>query len=318
MNEASQSSSLSEDLDLAERYLIQAMFEKAESLSSSILRRCFSDREQFENGTVESASMVFLQSLNEHGKTDGIFNKLELLFESVAVIPADVLILGAHLQIEHGSGTTTKLRSVLEQFLKAWRFVDGVYDGQTYVSLKTEEQHFSLLSVEKYLEIVDVYVIRLLGTILCDFDAAISWTENADLPEEKRRELIRKLQSLSSAKDTSSSQAFIRENGSPSKEEKEEFRDRSKQSHSSIRKAFQPCFWVFQTFGLKSGNAPLIFQNEKLFILTAFVILICYFARKKHATIQRFALKQFLSVRKALIDIWQLAFSIPVNSLAAV
>lgn len=91
------------------------------------------------------------------------------------------------MQIEHGSGTTTKLRSVLEQFLKAWRFVDGVYDGQTYVSLKTEEQDFSLLSVEKYLEIVDVYVIRLLGTILCDFDAAISWTENADLPEEKRR-----------------------------------------------------------------------------------------------------------------------------------
>lgn len=93
----------------------------------------------------------------------------------------------AHLQITQGCGSTTKLRSVLEQFLKAWRLVDGVDDEQIYVSLKTEEQVFSLLSVEKYLEIVDVYVARLLGTVVCDFDTAISWTENADLPEEKRR-----------------------------------------------------------------------------------------------------------------------------------
>lgn len=94
------------------------------------------------------------------------------------------------------------------------------------------------------------------------------------------QELIRRLHSLSSAKDSSSSQALTRENSNPSKEEV--FQDRPKQSHSSIRKAFQPCFWLFQTFGLKSQNPPL-----KLLFLTALIILICYFTRKKHATIQR-------------------------------
>ena len=43
------------------------------------------------------------------------------------------------------------------------------------------------LGMDDYLEVVDVYVVTLLGSLLNDMEHAFSWVEKAELPEEKRK-----------------------------------------------------------------------------------------------------------------------------------
>ena len=43
------------------------------------------------------------------------------------------------------------------------------------------------LGIDDYLEVVDVYVVTLLGSLLNDMEHAFSWVEKAELPEEKRK-----------------------------------------------------------------------------------------------------------------------------------
>ncbi|KAF9663015.1 hypothetical protein SADUNF_Sadunf18G0114300 [Salix dunnii] len=43
-----------------------------------------------------------------------------------------------------------------------------------------------LLEVDKYMEVVDVYALTLLGTTLKHLDSAISWVEKAALPKNKQ------------------------------------------------------------------------------------------------------------------------------------
>ncbi|KAF9663003.1 hypothetical protein SADUNF_Sadunf18G0113100 [Salix dunnii] len=47
-----------------------------------------------------------------------------------------------------------------------------------------------LLEVDKYMEVVDVYALTLLGTTLKDLDSAISWVEKAALPKNKQLSLL--------------------------------------------------------------------------------------------------------------------------------
>lgn len=78
-----------------------------------------------------------------------------------------------------------------------------------------------------------------------------------------------------------------------------------------------PCFWWFRTVTLKFGNGQLLISNGKI-VLGCLMILIYYILRRKQATVTRILRKQVLSMKKALLDLWQLAFSYQVNPLAAV
>lgn len=44
-----------------------------------------------------------------------------------------------------------------------------------------------MLGVDKYLEVAEIYVLTLLGKVLNDMDRAISWVENASLPDDRRQ-----------------------------------------------------------------------------------------------------------------------------------
>lgn len=44
-----------------------------------------------------------------------------------------------------------------------------------------------VLEVDRYLEVVEIYIMRLLVTTLNKMDLAISWIEKADLPEDRRQ-----------------------------------------------------------------------------------------------------------------------------------
>ena len=73
-------------------------------------------------------------------------------------------------------------------------------DEQYYVLASAEinlnfkegsDSHF-ILGVNKYVEVVELYAVMLLGTVSSDVDLAISWVERAALPEKKRQVIYAK------------------------------------------------------------------------------------------------------------------------------
>ncbi|XP_043711775.1 protein APEM9 isoform X2 [Telopea speciosissima] len=327
-----------------ESFLVCCMFEEAVSLASSILRHiCNSDAPideiQLED-MMESSGMILVQSLKELGRTPEMLNELKFLFGSVTAIPVQVVLTGACFQISESS--CSGLQEFLSEFLSNWRYVDG-QAGQFGDHYERYDGH-SVLGVDKYLEVVEVYTITLLGMVLNEKDVAISWLEKAELPEEKRQELLRRLCSLYSPSATKSSRAvdslslsevnkahaaFVKER---SISEVDESLRSSKAGYSSdgmigrkqgqailkLSERMHQCFWWSRTVNLKFGNARLVLTHGKIVLWSSLIVVIYYVLRQKRVTLRRIASRKVSSVKKALVDMWQLAFSVQVNPLAAV
>ncbi|OVA19298.1 hypothetical protein BVC80_521g107 [Macleaya cordata] len=180
-------------------YLVCCLYEEATSLASSVLQRICkanftASMEDVQLADMmESAGMVFVQSLKELGRTSEMLNELKILFGSVTAIPIQVLLTGSCFLLSEGS--YSDLREFLEEFLGKWRFMD---DNQCYILasgepngayLKGFDGH-CILEIEKYLQVVEVYVVTLLGKALNDTDHAIAWVERAELPEENRQSQV--------------------------------------------------------------------------------------------------------------------------------
>lgn len=327
-----------EEIERSESCLVSCMYEEAALAASSVLSNLCKNKSG-EDGEetplkdmLESAGMVLVQSLKELGRTQDIFNELSLLFGSITAIPVQVIVAGVCFQISEGPCSGS--REFLEEFLSKWRYVDELYYvlavAESNVGCVEASGGHLMLCVDEYLEVVEVYVVKL-AMVLKDVDRAIAWVEKAELPEEKRQELLRRLHSLYSPKPTGSSQGSIvafpedeREQftsgGSPealktsypSKEKKD-----MKQVILKLSQERVPCFWWFRTVTLKFGNGQLLISNGKI-VLGCLVILMYYVLRRKQATVKRILRRQALSMKKALVDLWQLAFSYQVNPLAAV
>nr|DAD46233.1 TPA_asm: hypothetical protein HUJ06_004463 [Nelumbo nucifera] len=183
-----------EEIERSESYLVCSMFEEAASTSSSVLK-CLYDTdftdsiEEFQlDDVVESAGMVLVQSLKELGRTSEMLKELKLFFSSVAAIPVQVVLTGACFQISEGS--VSGLKEFLEEFLGKWRYVNGEYYVLSSIDqsgANLERCQHRVLRVEQYLELVEVYAMTLLGTVLNDMGLAISWVEKAELPEGKKQ-----------------------------------------------------------------------------------------------------------------------------------
>ncbi|KAJ6814380.1 protein APEM9 [Iris pallida] len=326
-------SSIWKQIDLSESYMVCCMFEEAASLAASVVQ-------QIRNTTsskavsaemsqvLESAGMVFVQSLKEMGRTGELFVELEKLFGSVVEVPVQVFLTGACMQISEGH--LSNLRAIFEEFLKKWpttesqNFSDGC------------QMHFGM-DVGEHLEVAEVYAITLLGVVLRKPDAAISWTEQAAIPEEKRQEMLRKLRSLHISAQSSTSlgsatvqtsdkvgNSFSSGSGSamgqkllkiipktsPNGEEQKV--TTSKSIHSSIKHTSD---W---SVSWKFGKFQLVFPRRKTMILVSLLLFTFYILRSRSRILKQFITRQVSSIRKALIDAWQLAFSVQVNPLAAV
>ncbi|XP_058113485.1 protein APEM9 isoform X2 [Magnolia sinica] len=284
-------------------------------------------------------------------RTSEMMDELKASFGLVTSIPVQVLLTGACFKI--WEGCSSGLREIFEEFLGKWKYVDG----QPYV-LENLGPHTSAsegcigcsaLGIEKYLEVVEVYAVTLLGTVLGDADLAISWVERAELPEEKRQEILRRLRSLCSLKHSKSSPSP----GPPQSSERSrshtvsgtdfttsrdegfsraadtQHQPNGRDTKSAILKSkypslerfsekIQPCLWWFRTVTLKFGNARLVLSHGRIVLWGSLILFIYYILRRKGATLKQIASKQAASVKKALIDTWKLAFSVQVNPLAAI
>ncbi|PHT49485.1 hypothetical protein CQW23_09232 [Capsicum baccatum] len=335
-----------EQIELSERYLVCCMFQEAEASSSSVIEQLVEKSNEFVEDNcelgdmLESAGMVFVQSLKELGRTAEILKQLKVLFGSVTTIPSQVFLTGLCLQIL--DGPSTGVQEILEEFLRKWRYVDGKYYTVAGMEADVPEmEEFSnqiSLGVDTYLEIIELYAITFLGRILGNLDLAISWVEKSPLPEEKRQDLLRQLHSMDNLKLGSSSQSSASllqmdeciANSTSVIEEKScngranilEHKDQSqgentmKQSILEFSRRRTP-FWWFRTVTLKFGSGRLVLSNGSIF-LGFLAALVYYIVWRKQASLWSIVKRQASSTTKALVDFWELAFSYQVNPLAAV
>ncbi|KAI7982923.1 Protein APEM9 [Camellia lanceoleosa] len=167
----------------------------------------------------------------------------------------------------------------------------------------------SASGVDKYLEVVEVYVVTLPGMVVRDIDHAICWVEKATLPEEKRQDLLRRLHSLYSPKAPVSSQGSVvalpgdkskthsslkqqdTSEGSPEALKASYPFKRENDMKQAILKISQrvPCFWWFRTIMFKFGNGQLVISNAKI-VLGCLMILMYYVLQRKQAILKRWYL----------------------------
>ncbi|CAJ1951639.1 unnamed protein product, partial [Sphenostylis stenocarpa] len=310
---------------------------KAASLASSILER-------LRHGSLatvdmlESTAMVLLQASNHLPRNPHILDQLRLHFVSVKAIPPRVLLTGVCFQIAQGS--VLGVQEFLEEFLDGWSLEDAHYCAvitETNVEGEsTEERHF-VLEIHEYLEVVEVYAITLLATVQKNVDLAISWVESASLPEENQQGLMRRLHSMHSSKSTVySSISFPRSptnsNEDYSLKEKnmsegvpkalkskrlDNEKDRSKKAIIKLSERIEACYCCFRGINLKIGTTKFVITSGKI-MLGCLIVFVYYVFRKKQATVKRIVRRQAISIKRALVDLWQLAFSYQVNPLAAV
>lgn len=83
------------------------------------------------------------------------------------------------------------VREILEEFLSKWVYADEGYyilvDKEVNMDSMEEYERKVLLDVDVYMEVVEVYAVKVLGMILKDVDLAISWVEKAALPEDTQQ-----------------------------------------------------------------------------------------------------------------------------------
>ncbi|KAG0479946.1 hypothetical protein HPP92_010804 [Vanilla planifolia] len=327
------------EIDLSERYMVCGMFNEASSLASSLIQQLKSSslesiHEMDLSELMESAGMVFIQSLIELGRTPELFDELTSLYGSVEAIPVQVFITGTCVQISER--LTSDLKTIFEGFLDKWRYVensDRVFPKENQNCSKFKWQY--TLDSEKYLQVVEIFTVTLLGRVLCKPDLGISWTEKANLPEEKRQNILIKLHKFNVAANSSLStsthvvavQAADKIDETPSISQRFPHVIESSSctnGHGSdlatskaLRHQSIP-FWWFSNFRLKLAGAHLVLPRGRTVLLCLFITFASYFIRKRTSKINKFAKRQALFLQRALIDAWQLAFSVQVNPLAAV
>ncbi|KAL0922198.1 hypothetical protein M5K25_006167 [Dendrobium thyrsiflorum] len=336
-------SSIWDEIDLSERYMVCGLFNEACSLASSQiqnLRTSFEPISEIElSEMMESAGMVFVQSLRELGRTAELFAELKVLFGSVEAIPIEVFLTGTCMQISEG--ITTNLTIIFEEFFKKWRYVDNDH----YVFPK-EDQSFSkcpwqsALDSEKYLEVAELFAMILLGRVLGQPELAISWIEKSDLPEDKRQDMLRRLHSMYLAANSSSSisPATVQkaeEVGETSSQAEVHGKSTNSSNHMNghgsklaSSKVLNPSikflthrsspFWWFCTVRVKFGGIHLVLPRGRIILVGLVMAFASYFFQRKASELRKFAWRQILFIQRALIDAWQLAFSVQVNPLAAV
>ncbi|CAG7882329.1 unnamed protein product [Brassica rapa] len=313
------------EVERSESYLVCSMYEEAESLSSSILKRVFGNIDvlseealgdhQLFHDMLESAGMVLVQSLHGLARTGEIVTELRQVFGEVAAIPLQVLLTGICLQISNGS--YSGIRETLEEFFSIWVYKDDHYILDD-ANLNVKGLHGKIsLGIDEYMEAVELYTFGVLGKDANDVDLAISWVEKAALPEETRQGLLRRLHSLLSLKsanvpvaasfEETSSYDVLNNNNSFANDEVDYVLKLSKQHEP----------WSSRPLSLRLGNTRFSMSRGRV-ALGLVGLIICYALKRKRAALVRIIRRQMESTKKAIVDFWKLAFSYQVNPLAAI
>lgn len=334
------------EIDLAERYLVSAMNEDAASTATTVLQTLSTlmhsphssgvfGEEVEEVGKsseheemLECAGMVLLQSYRAIGRVGEFFDILEKLNVGVAEWPLILLETGACLQISDGAFPAAK--AALEEFLAV---------------------QSTSLSEEKYAQVVELLVIKVLVKGLQEIESAMNWVERANLTEEARLVIMKKIQvqmdrikassepvSVEVSSPTLEKVSFEEEKSPGIKDEIKEVvleagddpagtEDGDESSVGSKSLALLKRFKVSEGFfSLKTllelalarlSAASLNLEGRALRFGALAALFLFVFLRHRHS-FRRLVGKSFSAIRVGFSDLWKLAFSVQINPLAAV
>ncbi|TKW22814.1 hypothetical protein SEVIR_4G252700v4 [Setaria viridis] len=347
MGASAQESGLWKQIDDAEDYLLSGLFEQAVStaLSVSDQTRTVSLETECDHDELldilESAGMVLVQALKELRRTSEMFVQLKKMFGSVASVPAKVFLTGATMQMAAGSGSD--LRPIFEEYLAKWRYTnDEVYvlNGGQDNSLNGFVVS-SVMSTKQYLEVAELYTVTFLCIVSQESGTAISWAEKAELTEQGRQDLLKKLYALRSAANkkpstvegvkqiaernlstsTNGSTPSLHEDAPSTAPVYDSQKVQVKSTRPSIQRVtnqFDPSFWWFHSVRLRFGKIHIVLPSGKLMLLLSLLFSTIYVLRRKTAGLKRTVFQHASSLRRAFFDALQLAFSVQMNPLAAV
>ncbi|CAL4959736.1 unnamed protein product [Urochloa decumbens] len=304
-------------IDDAEDYLLGGLFEQAVStaLSVSDQIRTVSLETECDHDKLldilESAGMVLVQALKELRRTSDMFVQLKKMFGSVASVPSKVFHAGATIQMAAGSGSD--LRPIFEDYLAKWRYrndevyvLNGGQDSSSNGFVIT-----SVMSSKQYVEVAELYTVTFLSIVSQHIETAISWAEKAELTQQGRQELLKKLYALRSAankkpstvegvKQTAERTVSTSTNGStPSLHEDAPGtapvydslkKVQVKSTRSSIQHVgnqFDPLFWWFHSVHLKFGKIHTVLPSGKCMLLFLLLFSTIYVLRRKAAGLKR-------------------------------
>ncbi|OEL30674.1 hypothetical protein BAE44_0008304, partial [Dichanthelium oligosanthes] len=103
--------------------------------------------------------------------------------------------------MQMAAGCVADLRPIFEEYLAKWRYTnDEIYvlsggqdsslDGSVFTSV---------MSTEQYFEVAELYTVTFLSIVSQESETAMSWAEEAELTEQGRGDLQRKLYTTQSA-----------------------------------------------------------------------------------------------------------------------
>ncbi|CAN6192985.1 unnamed protein product [Urochloa humidicola] len=323
MGASAQESGLWKQIDDAEDYLLGGLFEQAVSTALSVSDQIHTvsleteyDHDELLD-ILESAGMVLVQALKELRRTSEMFVQLKTMFGSVASVPAKVFLTGATMQM--AAGSVSDLRPIFEEYLAEWRYAND----EVYVLNGGQDR-------------------SLNGSIVTSVMSAKQYVEVAELTEQGRQELLKKLYALRSAankkpstiegvKQTAERTLSNGTNGStPSPHEDAQGtgpvydslkKVQVKSTQSSIQHVanqFDPLFWWFHSVRLKFGKLHIVLPSGKCMLLFSLLFSTIYVLRRKATGLKRTVFQHASSLRRAFFDALQLAFSVQMNPLAAV
>ncbi|KAJ1260753.1 hypothetical protein BS78_10G256400 [Paspalum vaginatum] len=345
---AQEESGLWKQIDDAELYLVSGSFEQAvlaalsvsDKVRTASLENACNRDELLE--VLESAGWLLVQALKELKRTSEMFVQLKAMFGSVASVPVKVFLAGATIQM--AAGCVSDLRPIFEDYLAKWRYtndetyvLNGGHDSSSNGFVVT-----SVLSAGQYFEVAELYTVTFLCIVSQESKTAISWAEKADLTEQGREILLKKLRALQSAANKKANtvegvKQTVERNLSTSTNDPsppphedppkivpvydglEKGLVKSTQpSIQRVTKQFDPLLWWFHSIRLKFGKFHIVLPSGKLMLLFSLLFSTIYVLRRKTAGLKRAMFQQASSLRRAFFDALQLAFSVQMNPLAAV
>ncbi|KAJ3698665.1 hypothetical protein LUZ61_002370 [Rhynchospora tenuis] len=339
-------------IEEAEGYFPSGKYEEAASLASDVIQTIRTSN--FETPVddldlydmMNSAGMLIVQSYKHLGRIKEVFVELKKIYGSIWAIPVEVILTGGNLQAKEGF--KLELREILEEYLSKWEYmVDaGVYalredetDNLSSNTLENDHKRQYFLSCEFYLEVATVYTVKLLSRSFCNTELAISWVDSADLPQDGREALLKKLQALqakqkkrqqaaqgaaagvSTATSNEDSLETDNKQSAASKGNKERKDFSMKLVQQSIQRGsdrLDPFLWWFRSMKIKIGRLQFVIPSGKLMLFFSLFFWMSFLLRKRGDVFRSLAKNKMNSLKQAAFDALRLAFSVQMNPLAAV
>jgi hypothetical protein len=268
--------------------------------------------------------------------------------------------------LQISAGVLLAAHAALEEFLAVWasnntREVSipvaghlGKYRSAVVVSssINGESSSRMLLTEEKFGGIAEIYVVQVLVKGFRDPKSAVEWIQQANLTQEKRMELLKKVHLTTVTASTNVATSPVASSVSaevatgrnePAKSAGSlESSDNCSEVKLNANRSLAKTSALWKSFSLPDvffsmrmllelavvrlsaasssrwGYLPTAVHKHRALTIGALMSLFLFLLLRERHYLRRFTIKSLSAIQAGVSDLWQLAFSMQINPLAAV